>query len=119
MSAGGSVSRYADLGVSMHPGSMALTRMPCPPSTAPSALTSMLTPPLVPQYATCVGDPTWAERELAQQIAPLCPSLTICFAPSVQTSHVPRKFVSDRASKSSIDVSSHLSIGLMPALDTT
>src|SRR6266478_61297 len=48
----------------MHPGSMALTRMPRSPSTAPNALTSMLTPPLVPQYATCVGDPTWAEREL-------------------------------------------------------
>jgi len=36
----------------------------------PSALASMLTPALVPQYATCVGDPTYADRELVQQIAP-------------------------------------------------
>src|SRR3984893_19039010 len=103
----------------MHPGSTALTRMPCSPRTAPSALASMLTPALVPQYATCVGEPTYAERELVQQIAPPWPSLIICFAPSVQTSHVPRKLVSERASNSSIGVSSHFMNGLIPAFDTT
>src|ERR1700730_2028942 len=111
--------RYADIGGAMQAGWRALPRMPCSPSTAPNALASMLTPALVPQYATCVGDPTCAERELVQQIAPPWPSLTICFAPSVQTSHVPRKLVSDRASNSSIGVSSHFIIGLIPALETT
>src|ERR1700676_2012595 len=103
----------------MQPGSTAFTRMPCSPSTAPNALASMLTPAFVPQYATCVGDPTWAESELVQQIAPPWPSLIICFAPSVQTSQVPRKLVSDRASNSSIGVSSHFIIGLIPAFETT
>src|SRR5712691_7978429 len=103
----------------MQPGSMALTRMPCSPITAPSALTSMLTPPLVPQYATWVGEPTWADSELVQQIAPPWPSLIICLAPSVTTSHVPRKLVSDSASKSSTDVSSHFNMGLTPAFETT
>src|ERR1700674_5487136 len=103
----------------MQPGSTALTRMPCSPSTAPSALASMLTPALVPQYATWDGEPTCAESELVQQIAPPWPSLTICFAPSVQTSHVPLKLVSDSASKSSMDVLSQVMKGFMPAFDTT
>src|SRR2546423_2842728 len=102
----------------MQPGSMALMRMPCSPSTAPSALTSMLTPALVPQYATCDGDPTCADSELVQQIAPPWPSLRICFAASVHTSQVPRKLVSDSASNSSTDVLSHVMKGLIPAFDT-
>ena len=79
----------------------------------------MLTPALVPQYATCVGEPTYAERELVQQIAPPWPSLIICLAPSVTTSQVPRKLVSVSALKSSTDVSSHFIMGLMPAFETT
>src|SRR5437868_2411526 len=102
----------------MHPGSIALMRMPCSPSTAPSALTSMLTPAFVPQYGTCDGEPTCADSELVQQIAPPWPSLRICFAASVHTSHVPRKFVSDSASNSSTDVLSHVRNGLMPAFET-
>ena len=78
----------------------------------------MLTAAFVPQYATCEGELTCADSELVQQIAPPCPSLIICFAPSVTTSQVPRKLVSDSSSKSSTDVLSQVMNGLIPALDT-
>src|SRR5712692_10037318 len=98
---------------------MPIRLIQCSPSTAPSGFTSMLTPAFVPQYAICDGEPTCADSELVQQMAPPWPSLTICFAPSVQTSHVRRKFVSETVSKSSTDVLSHVMNGLMPAFDTT
>src|SRR5215467_13962420 len=56
--------------------------------------------------------------ELTQQMAPPCPSRIICLAPSVQTTHVPRTFVSNRLLKSSTVVSSQLMNGLMAAFDT-
>src|SRR5712691_1534272 len=101
------------------PGSTAFTRMPCAPRSQPSALASMLMAPLVPQYAVWPGAPTWAEIELTQQIAPPWPSRIICLAPSVQTTQVPRTFVSNRALKSSRVVSSHFMSGLIAAFDTT
>src|SRR5262252_3917588 len=107
------------MGVFTHPGSTALTRMPCAPRSQPSALASMLMAPLVPQYAVWPGAPTWAEIELTQQIAPPCPSLIICLAPSVQTTQVPRTLVSNRLLKSSMLVSSQAMNGLIAAFDTT
>ncbi len=52
------------------------------------------------------------------QIAPPWPSAIICLAPSVATTHVPRTFVSNRRSKSSIEVLSQSMNGLMAALET-
>src|SRR3954463_11998702 len=105
--------------VSIQPGSMALTRIPCLPTTAPNALAHIEMPPFTAPYADWYGEPTWAEIELVQPTAPPWPSLTICLAPSVVTSHVPRRFVSDRLSQSSIEVLSHSMKGLIPAFDTT
>src|SRR5262252_11243170 len=107
------------MGVFTHPGSTAFIRMPCAPRSRPSAFASMLMAPLVPQYAVCPGAPTCAEIELTQQIAPPCPSLIICLAPSVQTTQVPRTFVSNRLLKSSMPVSSQAMNGLIAAFDTT
>src|SRR6516225_202324 len=118
MAAGSSISGAA-MGVFTQPGSTAFIRMPCAPKSRPSAFASMLMAPLVPQYAVWPGAPTWAEIELTQQIAPPCPSLIICLAPSVQTTQVPRTFVSNRLLKSSTVVSSHAMNGLIAAFDTT
>src|SRR5690348_7356063 len=107
------------MGVLTQPGSTAFTRMPCVPRSRPSAFASMLMAPLVPQYAVWPGAPTCAEIELTQQIAPPCPSRIICLALSVQTTQVPRTFVSNRLSKSPTVVSSHVMSGLIAALDTT
>src|SRR5262249_53263654 len=107
------------MGVFTQPGSTAFTRMPCAPRSRPNAFASMLLAPLVPQDAVWPGAPTCAEIELTQQIAPPCPSLIICLAPSVQTTQVPRTFVSNRLLKSSMVVSSHVISGLIAALDTT
>ena len=104
--------------VSTQPGSTAFTRMPCSPRLQPSALASMLMAPFVPQYAVWYGAPTWAEIELTQQIAPPWPARIICLAASVQTTQVPRTFVSKSWSKSSMLVSSHFMNGLIAALDT-
>ena len=56
--------------------------------------------------------------ELIITIAPPWPSATICFAPSVQTTHAPRTFVSNSSLKSSILVSSQGMNGLMAAFET-
>src|SRR5512144_913524 len=104
--------------VLIQPGSIALTRMPCSPTTAPSAFTHIEIPPLVAQYADWNGAPTWAEIELTHTIAPPWPSLTICLAASVVTTQVPRRLVSDRLFQSSMVVSSHFRNGLIAEFET-